>query len=70
MDTPSIGCCWIPSTESGWGSPATSRMVGATSMTWWNWERYSPLALIPLGQWTMVPFLVPPQWEATCLVHW
>ena len=26
--------------------------------------------LDPLGQWTMVPLRVPPQCEATCLVHW
>ena len=45
-------------------------MVGATSMTWWNWERISPLPLIPFGQCTMVPLRVPPQCEATCLVHW
>ena len=25
---------------------------------------------MPCGQWTTVPFLVPPQWDATCLVHW
>ena len=45
-------------------------MVGATSMTWWNWLRISPLALMPVGQWTIVPLRVPPQCEATCLVHW
>ena len=45
-------------------------MVGATSMTWWNWWRTSPLALMPAGQWTIVPLRVPPQCEATCLVHW
>ena len=39
-------------------------------MTWWNWLRISPFAWIPLGQWTMVPLRVPPQCEATCLVHW
>ena len=25
---------------------------------------------IPVGQWTIVPLRVPPQWDATCLVHW
>ena len=59
-----------PSTKVGSGMPAASRMVGATSMTWWNWERTSPLAVMPFGQWTIVPLRVPPQWEATCLVHW
>ena len=39
-------------------------------MTWWNCARTSPLAAKPLGQCTMVPLRVPPQWEATCLVHW
>jgi hypothetical protein len=38
-------------------------MVGATSMTWLNWLRISPFALIPLGQRTIVPLRVPPQWE-------
>jgi hypothetical protein len=32
--------------------------------------RISPLAVIAFGQWTIVPFLVPPQCDATCLVHW
>ncbi len=30
----------------------------------------SRLSSMPAGQWTMVPLRVPPQWEATCLVHW
>ena len=29
-----------------------------------------PFSLIPFGQCTMVPLRVPPQCEATCLVHW
>ena len=33
-------------------------------------ERNSPLVLMPFGQCTIVPLRVPPQWEATCLVHW
>ena len=70
MLTPSIGDCAMPFTESGSGIPAASRIVGATSMTWLNCERISPLALMPFGQWTMVPLRVPPQCEATCLVHW
>jgi hypothetical protein len=44
--------------------------VGATSITWWNCERISPFALMPLGQCTIVPLRVPPQWDATCLVYW
>ena len=55
--------------DVGAGSPAASRMVAAMSITWQNWVRVCPLALIPLGQCTMVPLRVPPQCEATCLVH-
>ena len=33
-------------------------------------ERISPRALMPAGQWTIVPLRVPPQCEATCFVHW
>ena len=70
MLTPSIGCCSIPLTTVGWGMPAASRIVGLTSITWWNWERTSPRAAKPLGQCTIVPFRTPPQCEATCFVHW
>ena len=70
MLTPSSGACWMPWTNVGCGSWAASRTVGATSMTWPNWVRSSPLALIPDGQCTITPLRVPPQWEATCLVHW
>ena len=54
---------------AGAGSPAASRIVGATSMTWWNWLRVLPLSVNPFGQCTMVPLRVPPQCDATCLVH-
>ena len=54
----------------GSGSPAASSTVGATSITWVNWWRSPPFAVIPPGQCTMVPLRVPPQWEATCFVHW
>ena len=70
MLTPSYGFWPMPLTMAGSGRPAASRTVGATSMTWQNWLRISPLALIPAGQWTIVPLRVPPQCEATCLVHW
>ena len=30
---PSIGSCWMPSTDTGSGMPAASRIVGATSIT-------------------------------------
>ena len=50
IETPSMGRCLIPFTILGCGSFAASRAVGATSITWWNWLRISPLALMPLGQ--------------------
>ena len=40
------------------------------SMTWVNWDRRPPFSWIPFGQCTIVPLRVPPQWDATCLVHW
>ena len=64
-----MGACWMPFTKTGCGSPAASRIVGATSMTWWNWWRTSPFDAIPRGQCTIVPLRVPPQCEATCFVH-
>ena len=67
---PCSGICCTPCTNVGAGSPATSSTVAATSITWLNWARTSPLALMPFGQWTIVPLRVPPQCEATCLVHW
>jgi len=70
MLTPWMGICWTPFTLIGSGRPAASRIVGAMSITWWNWARSSPFAPMPRGQWTIVPFRVPPQCEATCLVHW
>ena len=70
MLVPSMGDCCTPLTNSGSGIPAASRIVGATSMTWVNCERTSPLAVMPAGQCTIVPLRVPPQCEATCLVHW
>ena len=45
MLTPSSGFCCTPLTNVGSGSPAASSTVGATSMTWWNWWRISPLRL-------------------------
>src|SRR5438309_2203780 len=50
MLTPCNGSCRTPFTMVGAGSPAASRTLGATSITWWNCERSSPLALIPFGQ--------------------
>ena len=65
-----MGDCMTPLTITGSGNPAASRTVGARSMTWVNWERCPPGSAMPLGQCTMVPLRVPPQCEATCLVHW
>ena len=70
IETPSSGCCCTPLTLSGAGRPAASSTVGATSITWWNWARISPFALMPPGQCTIVPLRVPPQCDATCFVHW
>ena len=70
MLVPSIGDCCTPLTIVGSGSPAASRIVGATSITWVNCERSPPFSSIPFGQCTIVPLRVPPQCEATCLVHW
>ncbi len=70
MLMPSMGACCALLTMIGSGRPATSSTVGATSITWENCERISPFALMPLGQCTMVPLRVPPQCDATCLVHW
>ena len=70
MLTPSMGAWVTPCTVLGSGRPAASRMVGATSMTWVNCSRSSPRAVMRAGQCTMVPLRVPPQCEATCLVHW
>ena len=70
MLVPSIGACRTPLTIVGCGSPAASRTVGATSMTWVNCDRSPPFSVMPAGQCTIVPLRVPPQCEATCLVHW
>ena len=43
MLTPSIGFCGDAVDGFGSAMPATSRMVGTMSMTWWNWERSSPV---------------------------
>ena len=49
MLTPSMGCCCTPLTEIGSGRPAASRIVGATSITWWNCERISPFGFDAVG---------------------
>ena len=42
---PSIGACLMPSTNSGARMPATSRIVGTTSITWMNCSRKAALVL-------------------------
>ena len=64
-----MGDCCTPFTVVGSGSPAASRMVGATSMQCVNWVRSPPCSSMPFGQCTIVPLRVPPQCEATCFVH-
>ena len=56
--------------EVGCGSPAASSTVGRDVDDVVELVRISPFALIPFGQCTIVPLRVPPQCEATCLVHW
>ena len=70
MLVPSMGDCCTPFTIVGSGSPAASRIVGAMSITCVNCERNPPFSSIPSGQCTIVPLRVPPQCDATCLVHW
>ena len=41
--------------------PTAFKMVGTMSITWWNWWRISPFALIPRGQWTTSGLRVPPK---------
>ena len=70
MLTPSIGICWTPWTLTRLGQPGRleDRRRDVDDVV--ELERTSPLALMPFGQWTIVPLRVPPQCEATCLVHW
>ena len=59
--TPWMGCCAMPSTVSGAGMPAISRMVGAMSMTWVNCDRSSPPEGAWPGQWMTIGLRVPPR---------
>src|SRR5262245_61167325 len=49
--------------------PIASRIVGTTSITWWNCQRMPPLSLILAGQDIAVPCLVPPKKDGICFVH-
>ena len=49
MLTPSYGFCCTPLTNTGWGRPAASSTVGATSITWWNCCASRPLACDAVG---------------------
>lgn len=66
---PSIGSCSMPSTASGSGIPAASRIVGATSMTCVNCERVSVLGFIRAGHASTIGLRVPPRCAASCLPH-
>jgi hypothetical protein len=57
---PSNGCCTVPFTLFGNGSPAASSTVGAMSVAYVNCDRNLPRALIRLGQRMTMPFVVPP----------
>ena len=69
MLVPAIGTCVMPLTLCGCGMPAASRMVGTTSITWWNWVRMPPRSAMPRGQDTAMPLRVPPKCDAICLVQ-
>jgi hypothetical protein len=60
----------MPSTDSGCGIPAISRIVGPMSITWVNWVRRPPGSVTWPGQCTTIGLRTPPRWEATCLPHW
>src|SRR5688572_670890 len=60
MLIPAIGVCLIPLTIFGAGMPTASRIVGTTSITLAYCRRISPLVLMPAGQCTAMPALLPP----------
>src|SRR5262249_35083779 len=69
MLTPSIGFWVTPFTCTGCGMPAASRIVGSTSITWWNCQRMPPLSLIFAGEEVGVPCLVAQKYAGIFLVH-
>jgi hypothetical protein len=69
MLTPSIGLYLMPSTTCGCLTPAAWRIVGTTSITWWNWWRMPPLSLMTFGHEIAMPWRTPPKCDAICLVH-
>ena len=60
MLTPAIGVCSWPLTILGSGTPTASRIVGTMSIRWWYWRRISPFAVMPFGQCTTIPAMLPP----------
>ena len=70
IDWPSTGICSMPFTMAGASMPAAARMVGARSMTWWNWSRSPPASVMCRGHETAKPLRVPPKCDATCFIHW
>ena len=56
--------------QLGAGMPATSRRVGAISVTCVNCDRTAAFSAKRSGQWTTIGLRVPPRCEPTCLPHW
>ena len=71
MLRPCSGICCTPWTNVGAGRPAASSTVGRDVDHVAELRAHLARArLKPFGQCTIVPLRVPPQCEATCLVHW
>ena len=67
---PCSGSWAMPSTVLGAGMPATSRIVGAMSITCVQCGRSAPVSVTRAGQWTTIGSRFPPRCEPTCLPHW
>jgi hypothetical protein len=62
MLVPCSGIWATPRRMAGASMPASSRMVGVTSIAWWNWWRSPPGSSMPAGQCTMNGTRTPPPW--------
>jgi len=60
--TPWMGDCVTPRTGAGASRPSASSTVGTMSIACPYCVRIWPLALMPLGQWTMKGSETPPRW--------
>jgi hypothetical protein len=67
MLTPCSGSCMTPLTEVGAGDQQLRAQSEPRRSRGETAERISPFALIPLGQWMIVPLRVPPKCEANLL---